>query len=403
VRIYTHARGTMRPRRAAGIALVILLLFAAFGLGLFTTLRSEAIVGATHGEATAAKQPPRVIDEVREALATSYYRSVGREVLLKPTIDDVLEELGDPNTDFLTASEYDLLKSRTARSYSGVGLTVEPSRAGLVVTSALNGPARQAGVRRGDIIVRIDGHPAGRLTFEQALNLIKGERGTVVHLTLRRHADRMRVTVVRQEITLPSLRAKLVRFHGTKMGYIRLLSFPDATAERIGETTASLVRRGAQGIVLDLRENPGGLLTQAVRTVSVFLGDGVVCTVSGLHQTAMTYEVTGEAAYPKLPLVVAVNHGSASASEIVAAALQDHERAIVIGHRTYGKASVQSIRPLSHGTALKLTTAMYRTPSGRDLTGEGVHPKIRVVDDPLTEVDEVLRSAEITLLKQLAA
>jgi carboxyl-terminal processing protease len=116
----------------------------------------------------------------------------------------------------------------------------------------------------------------------------------------------------------------------------------------------------------------------------------------------MTYEVTGKAAYPKLPLVVAVNHGSASASEIVAAALQDHERAIVIGHRTYGKASVQSIRPLSHGTALKLTTAMYRTPSGRDLTGEGVHPKVRVVDDPLTEADEVLRSAEIALLKLVA-
>ena len=393
----------MRPRRAAGIALVASLLAAAFGLGLFLTLRSPGIVGTTHRQSADANRPQRVIDEVREALATSYYRPIGRDVLQRPTIDDVLGQLGDPNTDFLTAAEYDLLKSQTARSYSGIGLTVEPSRAGLVVTSALVGPAREAGVRRGDIIVRIEGRPAGRLTFNQALTLIKGEQGTVVHLTVRRaHAKRSRVTVVRQEIAVPSLRARLIQFRETKIGYIRLVSFPDAAAERIKQATESLVKHGAKGIVLDLRDNPGGLLTQAVRTVSVFLDDGVVCTVAGLHQDEMTYEVTGEPEYPNIPLVVAVNHGSASASEIVAAALQDHERAVVIGHRTYGKASVQSIRPLSHGTALKLTTAMYRTPAGRDLTGEGVHPKIRVDDDPLTDVDEVLRSAEQELLELLA-
>jgi carboxyl-terminal processing protease len=389
----------MNPRRAAGIALVTLLLAAAFVIGVVIT-RSSTLTTSTRSSPS-APGPHRVIDEVRDALARSYYRQVPREVMQKQTIDGVLRELGDPNTDFLTAVEYDSLKSRTARSYSGVGLTVEPSRAGLVVTSALNGPAREAGVRRGDIIVRIDGRPAGRLTFDQALNLIKGQQGTVVHLTVRRNGDRRQVTVVRQEITLPSLRARLVRFHGTKLGVIRLLSFPDATSERIGEATQSLVKRGAKGVVLDLRDNPGGLLTQAVRTVSIFLDEGVVCTISGLHQDETTYEVTGEATYPKLPLVVAVNHGSASASEIVAAALQDHERAIVIGHRTYGKASVQSIRPLTHGTALKLTTAMYRTPAGRDLTGLGVHPRIRVDDDPLTHVDEVLRAAETALLKQL--
>jgi carboxyl-terminal processing protease len=390
----------MNPRRAAGIALVTLLLAAAFVIGLVIT-RSSTLTTSTRSSPP-ARGPHRVIDEVRDALARSYYRPVPREVLQKQTIDGVLRELGDPNTDFLTAVEYDSLKSRTARSYSGVGLTVEPSRAGLVVTSALNGPARQAGVRRGDIIVRIDGRPAGRLTFDQALNLIKGEKGTVVHLTVRRKGEPRQVTVVRQEITLESLRARLVRFHGTKLGVIRLLSFPDATAERIGDATQSLVKRGAKGIVLDLRDNPGGLLTQAVRTVSIFLDEGIVCTISGLHQDETTYDVSGDPTYPNLPLVVAVNHGSASASEIVAAALQDHERAIVIGHRTYGKASVQSIRPLSHGTALKLTTAMYRTPAGRDLTGLGVHPKIRVDDDPLTQADEVVRAAELALLKQLA-
>ena len=393
----------MTSRRAAGIALVTFLLAAAFALGLFLTARSPSIIPPTTGQAAPRESQPRAIEEVREALAGSYYRPVERDVLEQPTITGLLRALGDPNTDFLTAVEYDFLKSRTARSYSGVGLTVEPSRAGLVVTSALNGPAREAGVRRGDIIVRIEGRPAGKLTFDQSLNLIKGEKGTVVHLTLRRpDHGRLRVTVVRQEITLPSLRARLIRFHGAKLGYLRLVSFPDATAERLGQATASLVHRGAQGIVLDLRDNPGGLLNEAVRAVSIFLQEGVVCTVAGLHQEEMTYEVSGSATYPKLPLVLAVNRGSASASEIVAAALQDHERAVIVGRRTYGKASVQSIRALSSGTALKLTTAMYRTPAGRDLTGYGIRPKTRVGDDPLTDVDEVLRAAELALLDQIA-
>jgi carboxyl-terminal processing protease len=394
----------MRFRRAAGIALVLLLLLAAFGIGVVLTASPSEILQKPALDTGARASSPRTIDEVREALASSYYRPVARDVLQEPTVSALLRELGDPNTDFLTAPEYETLKKRTSRSYAGVGLTVEPSRAGLVVTSALPGPAREAGVRRGDIIVRIDAQPAANLTFEQSLNLIKGEKGTVVHLTLRRpDHGRLQFTVVRRDVSVPSLRARLLRFHGTKVGYIRLLGFPDSTAERLHDAAASLVKRGAKGIVLDLRSNPGGLLTEAVRAVSIFLDEGVVCTISGLHQEETVYEVTGGATYPKLPLVIATNRGSASASEIVAAALQDHRRAVVVGRRTYGKASVQSIRPLSRGTALKLTTAMYRTPAGVDLTGRGVRPGIRAADDPITRMDELLRAAERALLEQIAA
>jgi carboxyl-terminal processing protease len=394
----------MRYRRAAGVALVVFLLAAAFGVGVVLTASPSEILQKPASGAAAPSRSPRTIDEVRQALASSYYRPIARDVLDEPTVTSLLRELGDPNTDFLTANEYETLKKRTARSYAGVGLTVEPSRAGLVVTSALPGPARAAGVRRGDIIVRINGQPAADLTFEQSLNLIKGEKGTVVHLTLRRSdGGRRRLTVVRQEIALPSLRARLLRFHGAKLGYVRLMGFPDSTAERLREAAASLVKRGAKGIVLDLRDNPGGLLTEAVRAVSIFLEDGVVCTIAGLHQEETVYEVTGGATYPKLPLVITVNRGSASAAEIVAAALQDHERAVVVGKRTYGKASVQSIRPLSHGAALKLTTAMYRTPDGLDLTGRGIHPGIRAGDAPLTRLDELLRAAERALLQQISA
>ena len=389
-------------RRAGGLALILILLGAAFALGLVLT-RTGGLAG-TSARPVVRHAPTDPVVEVREELAENYYRELGPEVLSRKTIPELLEALGDPNTQYLSAAEYTSLKNRTARSYSGVGLTVEPSRAGLVVTSALRGPARQAGVRPGDTIVRIEGRPAGRLTFDQSINLIKGEKGTVVHLTVRRqNGRRVGFTVVRSDVAVPSLSSRLVRFAGAKIGYVKLLSFPDSSADRVSEATRALVERGAKGVILDLRDNPGGLLTEAVRTTSVFLEKGVVCTVSGLHQEETVYEVNGGAQFPRLPVTVLVNGGSASAAEIVAAALADNERAVVVGQRTYGKASVQSIRPLSAGRALKLTTATYLTPLGADLAGHGIRPFVKVDNDPLTRRDEMIRAAERVLSAKLAA
>ena len=389
-------------RRAGGFALILLLLGAAFGLGLFLT-RSGGLGGNSTRPAARATPVDPVI-EVREELAENYYRELGPEILSQTTIPGLLEALGDPNTDYLTAAEYTSLKNRTARSYSGVGLTVEPSRAGLVVTSALRGPAREAGVRSGDTIVRIEGRPAGRLTFDQSINLIKGEKGTVVHLTVRReNGRRINFTVVRSDVAVPSLSSRLVRFSGAKIGYVKLLAFPDSSAQRVNDATEALVELGAKGVILDLRDNPGGLLTEAVRMASVFLDKGVVCSVSGLHQEETVYEVTGGAQFPRIPVTVLVNGGSASAAEIVAAALADNERAVIVGQHTYGKASVQSIRPLSAGRALKLTTATYLTPLGSDLAGHGIRPSVKVDNDPLTQRDEMIRAAEQVLAQKLAA
>jgi carboxyl-terminal processing protease len=332
-------------RRAAARLLTILVVLAAFALGYVVT---QADRGAESAAAPVrGDEPVRLIDEVRTALNSSYYRWIEPGVLGEPTVDEILAGLDDPHTEYLSAAEYESLQERTHGTYSGIGLTVGPARNGLLVTSAFVGPAREAGIRKGDVIVRVDGRPAGDLPFERSLALIKGETGTIVHLTVRRRAAKQprRVktfdfTVVRQDIDVPPVSAHMVSTKRVKLGHIRVFTFSDDAAAKLEAAASELVESGAEGAILDLRDNPGGLLSQAVESASVFLHDGVVCRTDGLHEETHTYRVSGVATHPGLPLVVLVNGGSASAAEILAGALADHDRAALVGERTFGKASV---------------------------------------------------------------
>ena len=390
-------------KRAGGFAFVLVLLVAAFLLGLLSTRLSDEPSSARLGDRLRDRDRPAVaINQVRQELTSAYYRPVPERVLYEPTISAILRELGDPYTDYLTPAEYAALRNRTARSYTGVGLSVAPSKSGLLVTSTYGGPARKAGIRRGDLIVRIQGRPAGGLSFEQSLSLITGEKGTLVRLTVKRaRQGTIHFALVRQEIDVPSVDGRLVKVRGAELGYVRLLSFPAGSAGRLERATKRLVRQGAKGLIVDLRDNPGGLISQAVETVSLFVEKGVVCTTAGLHQERRVFQASGDVRFPSLPVVVLVNPSSASAAEIVAAALQEHDRAVVVGRRTFGKASVQSVRPLSNGGALKLTTATYLTPRGVDLAEAGVRPDIRAFDDLRTRTDEALTRARRALLQLL--
>jgi carboxyl-terminal processing protease len=390
-------------KRAGGFAFVLVLLVAAFLLGLLSTRLSDEPSSARLGDRLRDRDRPAVaINQVRQELASAYYRPVPERVLYEPTISAILRELGDPYTDYLTPAEYAALRNRTARSYTGVGLSVAPSKSGLLVTSTYGGPARKAGIRRGDLIVRIQGRPAGGLSFEQSLSLITGEKGTLVRLAVKRaRQGTIHFALVRQEIDVPSVDGRLVKVRGAELGYVRLLSFPAGSAGRLERATKRLVRQGAKGLIVDLRDNPGGLISQAVETVSLFVEKGVVCTTAGLHQERRVFQASGDVRFPSLPVVVLVNPSSASAAEIVAAALQEHDRAVVVGRRTFGKASVQSVRPLSNGGALKLTTATYLTPRGVDLAVAGVRPDIRAFDDLRTRTDEALTRARRALLQLL--
>ena len=335
---------------------------------------------------------PTVVDRVREALAARYYRSVPTRVLRLDSVGAMISALGDPYTAYLAPLDYRLVRQETAARYSGIGVSVLPSRGGLVVAALRPGPALTAGVRVGDTIVGIGGAPAARLGAAQALARILGPRGTQVRLRLRREGRLLDLTVRRDEVRAPVVQGQVLSDAGRRWGEVRLSSFRAGTAGVLRRELVRLQRRGVRGFVLDLRDNPGGLLDQAVAVSSLFLDRGVIVSLSGAHTPLHTYRA-GPRAATRLPLVVLVNRYSASSAEVVAAALRDHGRATIVGERTFGKAAVQSLDPLPNGAALELTVAHYYTPSGDDISGTGIEPQVYAADDPSTPADEALGAA----------
>jgi carboxyl-terminal processing protease len=366
------------------------LLIAAAGLAL----AGPFVVGYRLSEGTRATSRvtmPKLVDQVREALDAQYYRPLPGKVLQLGSVDEIISALGDPYTAYLGPSSYKLVRQETASTYSGIGISVLPSDRGLVVISLRGrGPALRAGVRVGDTIVRIDNTPATRLSMVVGLAHILGPRGTTVRLTLTRPGEkRFSLRIRRAIVHAPVVRARLLSYAGKRWGVVHLSAFRIGAAVVLGRELRELEQQGAQGFVLDLRQNPGGLLDQAVAVSSLFLHGGIVVSLAGAHQP---HEILRAAngVVTHAPLVVLVDRYSASSSEIVAAALRDNRRAIVVGERTFGKALVQSIDPLQNGAALELTIAHYTTPAGADISGVGVEPQIHAVDNPRMPRDEAL-------------
>jgi carboxyl-terminal processing protease len=333
-----------------------------------------------------------VVDQVREALVMRYYRDVPARVLRLGSVNAMLSALGDPYTAYLPAADYQLLQREMAGAYVGIGISVLPGRSGLVVQAIHPGPALSAGIRVGDTIVRIGTSSAVGLDPGQVLTRIVGPRGSRVRLELLR-AGRVRwVSVPREQLRNQVVQGRVVTFAGRRWGDIRVEAFAAGAARALRQEVARVQRAGASGVVLDLRDNPGGLLTQAVSVTSLFLDRGVVVTLRGAHRKTTVYRARGKAA-TSLPLVVLVDRGTASSAEVVAAALRDHHRATIVGERTYGKALVQSIDPLGNGGALELTVAHYYTANGDDISGVGIVPDIHALDLPQTPQDEALATA----------
>jgi carboxyl-terminal processing protease len=366
---------------------------AAFGIAAFFLGLSLA----DRGGGTPPEPALSVVDEVRAELASRYYRPVPREVLALGSVDSMLAALDDPYTEYLDPSAYRLLRHETARSYSGIGVTVLPTKNALVVTAVYAGPGKEAGIRVGDRIVAVGGVSTAGLPFEEALERILGPEGSALAMRLRRQGKTLRLSVVRRRIEAPVVSSRLLAVrHRRRVGYVRLAAFRAGAAQVLRAELQRLERARASALVLDLRNNPGGLLDQAVSVASLFLDKGVVVSVESANHHGEVFEAKQGAA-TRLRLVVLVDRTSASAAEVVAAALHDHHRATLVGENTYGKALVQTVAPLSNGAALRMTTARYRTPAGIDISRRGIKPDVLAVDDTGTPADEALAAALLEL------
>lgn len=298
-------------------------------------------------------------------LNTFYVDEINPDKIIKTGIDDMLKSL-DPYTVYYPESDIDEFTFMTTGKYGGIGSMVRNEGDYAIITEVYRGfPADQAGIKPGDIIKKVDGVSLKGMQSDKISDKLKGEPGTPVTLTLERNGRETDYTMKRERIAVPS-----VQYYGmidSKIGYIRFINFTQNCIEEVKKALIALKDQNPRGIILDLRLNPGGLLTEAVEIVNLFVGPGVevVSTKGKIKQFDADYKTTKSAVDEVIPLAVIINRGSASASEIVAGAIQDLDRGVIIGQRSYGKGLVQTTRPLSYNTQLKVTTAKYYIPSGR--------------------------------------
>lgn len=291
----------------------------------------------------------------------------GTEALVYESIDGMLRTL-DPHSSFFSPKQFAQMRERQEGRYFGIGISIVSVQGDVTVTSLFEGsPAYRAGIRRGDIIAKVGEEDAKGWSTEEVVKRVKGPKGTTVDLTIRRPGleTTIPLTVERDEIKIATVRTAFMLAPGT--GYIRLQDFSETSNTELGEALARLKAANMDRLVLDLRDNPGGPLDQAIAVANRFLkrGQMIVSTRGRIPNSDEDYRATQQGGYTDVPLIVLVNRGSASASEIVTGSMQDHDRGLVVGETTFGKALVQSVYPISNGAGLALTTGRYYTPSGR--------------------------------------
>jgi carboxyl-terminal processing protease len=389
----------MRRRRRSFLPLLVVLtpLLIAAGIwlgghpGTLPDPVRDALVEDTDG---------RVYEEAVDTLARDYYREVDRKKLLNRSLEQAVGSLDDRFSHYFAPRDYDDFQEATEGRFEGVGMTVEEVARGLRVLTVYEGsPADRGGLEPGDVITHVDGRSIAGSSSEQSTTKIKGPAGTSVKLTVRSDGRTRQETLKRAEVEIPVVRAEMRREDGRKIAHVRLAGFTSGAHGEVGEAVRRLLKEGAEGVVLDLRDNGGGLLNEAVMVSSVFIPDGKIVSTKGRSRPTQVYEATGNAIDTDIPVVVLVNDRSASASEIVTGALQDRDRATVVGTRTFGKGVFQEIEPLSNGGALDITVGEYFLPSGRNLggggvsRGAGVKPDVQAEDDPDTPRDEALVAA----------
>jgi carboxyl-terminal processing protease len=412
-----------------------LLVLVGIGACAATAVVAREVVTPPGGSSRISDSPKEVIDQTWQIVFRDYldisgkykpeqWRSLRRDVLAKSygstkeayeAIRGMLGSLDDPYTRFLDPREFKEMQIDTSGELSGVGiqLSLDKETKNLVVVSPIEGsPASRAGVQPKDVIVAIDGKPTKGMSTEDAVKLIRGQAGTSVTLTLKRKAQTLEVPLTRERIELHAVDHQInTSADGVKVGYIRLKQFNATATKDMRQAVNDLEEKGAQGYVLDLRSNPGGLLMASVEIARQWLNEGTIVSTKTRDGIQDVKRANGRALTSK-PMVVLVNEGSASASEILSGALQDNNRAVLVGQKTFGKGLVQSVRGLSDGSGMTVTIAKYLTPSGRDIHKYGIAPDVTAkmteleaqrlkLEDLGTKKDSQYRVAETTLVKRL--
>lgn len=337
--------------------------------------------------------------DVLALVEKNYVEPTDVQALVEGSIKGMLQTL-DPHTSYMNRDTYKELQVETKGQFGGLGIEITVRDGLLTVVAPIEGsPAARAGIEAGDQIIKIGEDFSKDMSLIDAVKKMRGLKGTPITISVHREGvkDLIPVTVVRDIIKVKSVRSRMLE---PGFGYVRLAQFQEGSASEFAKAlkklSADAPAKNLNGLVLDLRNNPGGLLTQAIRVSDIFLKDGVIVYTEGrLESQKQKYFAHDDGSEPEFPVIVLVNGGSASASEIVAGAFQDHGRALILGEQSFGKGSVQTILPMEEGDALRLTTALYYTKSGRSIQAQGITPDISVSDKRFpTDSEELLEDDE---------
>jgi carboxyl-terminal processing protease len=331
--------------------------------------------------------------ELLESIEDDYFKDVDTKKLEDASLKGIVEALDDRFSAYYTPAEAREFRAALSAEFEGIGVTVQPDKKGLKIVSVFeNTPASRAGIHKDDLIVGVNGKSIAGVPSDVATGRIKGKAGTKVKLAVLPAGKKepRTIDVERAKIDVPLAKGEMIERDGVKVAHVRLAAFSEGAHAAVRKELEPLIKKGAKGIVLDLRGNGGGLLTEAVLVSSLFVEDGLIVSTKGRNRAERKFDAQGSAVAPDLPMVTLVDGGSASASEIVTGALRDKGRATVVGEKTFGKGVFQEVEFLSDDSILELTVGSYFLPKGANLANNGIPPQVKARDVPRTRRDEAL-------------
>jgi carboxyl-terminal processing protease len=389
----------MNPRSSTAYlaAFCVVIAFVAGIVVGGTTGLTESLGFSGGGDSTRAQ----ILDSVEE----DFYKKVDRDKLEEASYDGIVRSLDDRFSHYFTPEETEQFeKAVNDPQFEGIGVSVAENDKGLRIVQVYDdSPAKKAGLLKDDLITEVAGKSIAGQPSDVSTSKIRGKAGTSVRLTVVTPSTKREreVTIERAEVDIPAAQGQMVERNGRKIAHVQLFGFSNGAHGQMRAELDKLIDDGAQGVVLDLRGNGGGLLREGILVSSTFIENGPVVSTKGRNRAERKYDAEGEAIADKLPVVVLVDHGSASASEIVTGALRDRGRATVVGEKTFGKGVFQEVQELPNGGSLDLTVGSYYLPDGENIGGKGIQPQVKAKDDPKTQRDEALPVAVRTVVDKL--